>query len=81
MQCNRFQSLSSNEDNQNDNEELHVLEVSPPKTPCSSNNRNSSSKENVTGKNNGKTTQKERTPKKLPVTVVLVDSLDKNLKG
>ena len=49
---NQFHALSLNEDNQNDNEELHLSEVSP-KALHRSKPQNSPSKENVTEKNEG----------------------------
>ena len=49
---NQFHALSLGEDNQNDNEELHLPEVSP-KALHSSQPQNSPSKENVTEKNEG----------------------------
>ena len=49
---NQFHALSLGEDNQNDNEELHLPEVSP-KALHSSKPQNSPSKENVTEKNEG----------------------------
>ena len=49
---NQFHAFSLGEDNQNDNEELHLPEVSP-KALHSSQPQNSPSKENVTEKNEG----------------------------
>ena len=60
---NRFHVLSLDEDNQNDNEELHLSEISP-KALHSSKPQNSPSKESVTEKNEGHRPAKNKKCKK-----------------
>ena len=75
---NKFHALSVNGANQNDNEHLYVP---APKISYVSSNCNSPNKENVIGKNNGHRPDKSEHKKKLQVTVILGESLVKDVKG
>ena len=75
---NRFHTLSVNEDSQNSNEDLHVTESSR-ETVHSDNNQNQNHPTEKTNRN--RAVNRNQRQKKLPVKVMLGDSIVKEVKG
>ena len=75
---NRFHALSVHEDIQNNNQDLHVTE-SPRETLHSDDNQNQ--KYSATKTNGNQPVNRKELKKKLPVTIILRDSIVKEVKA